>query len=373
MKIGIDTFGCEHGRSGIGMYLLSLLANLPDSSGILYELFGSEIDRYTYTAQTDRFLYTGVPVADSFAAEWIWHLFSAGSFSLKQKYSAVLFAGGVKYLPFRFKVPGIVVVNDIISELPELTSNPVFARYIRFCLSRCTKIIAGSQYIKNDLVSLSVPEDRIEVVYNGIDHSLFYPRTELYNDVVTIKPFAIKRPYLIYASRLQGPAKKHVELIRAFSAFKKATGLPHRLVLAGESGAYSDMVQKESIQSEYASDIFLTGFFPHDSLPELYANADACIFPSVCEGVGLPVIEAMACGIPVACAKFGALPEIAGKYAVYFTPDNIEETASVLKKIVTDKDLRSGLIAGGIEWTKKFDWEKTARETYEIIRKIAGQ
>ena len=218
-----------------------------------------------------------------------------------------------------------------------------------------------------------IPEDRIEVVYNGIDHSLFYPRTELYTDVVTIKPFAIKRPYLIYASRLQGPAKKHVELIRAFSAFKKATGLPHRLVLAGESGAYSDMVQKESIQSEYASDIFLTGFFPHDSLPELYANADACIFPSVCEGVGLPVIEAMACGIPVACAKFGALPEIADKYAVYFTPDNIEETASVLKKIVTDNDLRSNQITSGIECTKKFDWKKTARETYEIIRKIVAQ
>ena len=89
--------------------------------------------------------------------------------------------------------------------------------------------------------------------------------------------------------------------------------------------------------------------------------------PSTSEGAGLPVLEAMACGVPVACAKSGALPEIAGSHALFFNPDDLNETADAIEKIISDKDLRKKLLSGGIEWTKRFSWEKTALRTLEVL------
>lgn len=368
MLVGIDAFGCDHGRSGLGLYLLSLISSLPKSDSVTYELFGSEIDRYTYTSSLEKISFTGVSVPDSVVFESLWHTFKASSFLTRRNYDVAFFAAGGRFLPASFPVPGVAAVNDVISEMPDYKSSFFYRHKIKSRLSRCKKIITASQFIKKDLVSMSIESSNIEVIHNGINHSLFYPRTVLNNDVVNISPFAIKRPYIIYASKLQGSSKKHLELIKAFSLFKKNTGLPHRLVLAGGSGGYSEAVHKETASSEYSSDIFLTGFFPHESLPELYSCADACIIPSVSEGAGLPVLEAMACGIPVACAKAGALPEIAGSNALFFNPNDINETAKTIEAIVSDTNLRSNLISGGITWAKRFSWEKTAQRTLEVLQ-----
>lgn len=370
MLIGIDTFGGDHGRSGIGLYLLSLLSRLPKVDSISYELFGSEIDRYNFTS-SNNFSFTGISIPDSVLVEFMWHLTRASAFTAKRGYDVTLYTAGGRFLPTSFKVPGVAVVNDVLSELPNFQKNSFIAKKIKKGFMNCTKIIVASQYIKKDLVSMSIKPDKIEVIHNGIDHSLFYPRTELTGDVVEIKPFAIKRPYFIYAAKMQGPAKKHVELIKAFSIFKKKTGLPHRLILAGAAGPYSDIVHKEVMDCEYASDIFLTGFFPHENLPELYSCADACIVPSVGEGVGMPVLEAMAAGVPVACAKAGALPEIAGSNALFFSPDNVDSMAEAMETIILDKVLRERLFTDGIEWAKRFSWEKTATKTLEVLCQAA--
>ena len=81
----------------------------------------------------------------------------------------------------------------------------------------------------------------------------------------------------------------------------------------------------------------------------------------------MPILEAMACGIPVACSKEGALPEIAGSHALYFDPDNVEESATALERIVTDKELRIKLVEGGLDWTRRFSWERTATRTLEVL------
>ena len=104
----------------------------------------------------------------------------------------------------------------------------------------------------------------------------------------------------------------------------------------------------------------------------LFAGSEALIFPAENEGVGLPVLEAMATGVPVACASSGALPEIAGDAALFFNPDNITEFASVLERVAEDKLLRAGMIQKGIERAKDFNWENTVAETVEIAKKIIG-
>lgn len=371
MKFGIDTFGCDHGKSGLGSYLLSFVKNLPTNSSHSFELFGEELDRYSFTSEVSNFQYTGMSMPDSITAARLWHIFRINNFLKKQKYNAVLYSAASNVIPFNFSTPGVAVINDLLSDQLLNNHDTKYFFLLKKGLKNVQKIIAASQCIKKKLVALGLDSNKIEVIHNGIDHSLFYPQSQINSDTVVIKPFAIKRPYFIYASRINGLEKKHYELVQAFSIFKKKTGLPHRLVFAGSDGKDSNIVHKIVESSEYASDIFLTGYFPHNSLPDLYSAADACIFPSVSEGVGLPVLEAMACGIPVACSRAGALTEIAGDNASYFDSENINEIAECMEQIVKDEKMRNKMITDGLNWVKRFSWEKTVAKTIEVLESVS--
>ena len=372
MKVGIDTFGCNHGKSGIGSYLDSLTENLHNDEEFEFELFGAEIDRYTFGANNG-FKYAAVALPDSRKIKRIWHYTCVNFFAKKRKYDVVLYPAGAHYIPLFCNVPGVAVVNDVVSEV--YASEIISSKALRLLvgLKNASRIIVASQFIRKDLEKLGINEDKIIVIHNGIDHSEFYPRQMLSQNIIDIKPFAIQRPYFIYPSRLSNATKKHVELIKAFSKFKEKTGLPHRLVLAGSDGDYSSFVRDAVLKSSCSSDIFITGFFPHENFPMLYSGSEGCIFPSINEGVGLPVLEAMATGIPVACSNSGALSEIAGNNAIYFDSDNIDQMAESIEKIACDNELRKKLISGGIEWTKRFSWEKTAKKTIDVLNDVVNQ
>lgn len=383
MKIGIDVFGCDHGQSGLGSYVLFLVKNLPLDKDCTYDLFGPENDRYTFDSGDGRNSYSGIDIPDNAAAETFWHTFKLDAFAAKKKYDAILFPAGLRSIQYAHKIPSVVVIHDIVSETVKKSTNKVTITLRIASLKHFSKIIAPSQFIRKDLTSLKVNPDKIEVIYNGIDHNRFYPRKNLSivadgqiesadatEDIAYIQPFAIKRPYLIYASRLSKPEKKHVELIQAFSIFKEKTGLPHRLVLAGSEDPYAEEIHRIVSASPYSSDILITGYFPSQNFFELYAFSDACLFPSVSEGVGLPIIEAMSSGVPVACAKAGALNEIAGDSALYFDPDDIAGFAVAIEQIATDEKLRAKLIKSGLEWTKRFSWEKTAEKTVDLLKSL---
>lgn len=374
MKIGIDAFGCDHGRSGFGAYIHSLIQNMPNS-GFDIELFGPEFDRYTYTSGIDFISYEGISIADNFLAEKFWHVTHFSSFVRKRKYDVVLFPAAIKVLPLNFSVPSAVLVQDILSETNRNTDDELIDGYLKMRLKKASCIIAASRFIRDDLLNLKIPSSRIRVIHHGIDTSHFYPRKQENEDSVLIHPFSIRRPYILYASRITYPGKSHVELIQAFTLFKEKTGAPHRLVLAGADGVNAEVVHREVLKSSVSSDILLTGYFPSMSLPELYSAADACIFPSSMEGVGLPILEAMACGIPVACSRAGALPEIAGDNALFFDHTNIEDIANAIEKIVripgVDNDeFRNNLITKGLEWVKKYSWKTCAEETIDSLVSI---
>lgn len=374
MKIGIDTFGCDHGRSGIGSYILSLVRNLGNTEAVV-ELFGPELDRYTYSSGLENVSYTGISVADSLLAERVWHVMSLPSFAKKHGYSAVLYPSGTKLLPLKFTVPSVVVIQDILSDVYQNSDDGFINGLLRSQLKRVDRIIAASNYIRDDLITLKIPDEKIQVIYNGIDTNLFFPRVNSNSEAVLIHPFSIRRPYIIYASRVAYPVKRHVELIRGFELFKKKTGAPHRLVLAGADGMNAEMVHREVLNSTVASDILLTGYFPHQNLPELYSASDACIFPSSVEGVGLPVLEAMACGVPVACARAGALPEIAGDAALFFDQNSPEEIADAIGKLIHDgtganDSARNDLVSRGLERVKKFSWSTCAKETLDTVERV---
>lgn len=368
MKIGIDAFGCNHGRSGIGSYIFSLVKNIPKTKHE-FQLFGPELDKYTYTSDIDYIDFEGVDIADTEFAEKFWHFKSLNSFIKKQKYDALIYPAGTALLPPVFSVPSVPIVQNLLSEDKNL-----FTQFgIKRLLKSASGIISPSQFIKNDLIALGIPESNIRVIYNGIDEGLFKPADNDSGETVLIQPFAIRRPYIIYASRLSGLKKHHIELIKAFSIFKRKNGTAHRLVIAGAGGDTAEAVHKAVIESGFSSDILLTGHFPHENLPQLYAAADLCVFPSAAEGVGLPVIEAMACGIPAACAEAGALPEIAGEAAVYFNPKDPEDIAGKIAKLINTADnstYRTEIIQKGLKWIEQYNWKTTAEQTVEYLSSI---
>ncbi|MBQ0051479.1 MAG: glycosyltransferase family 4 protein [Treponema sp.] len=368
MKIGIDTFGCDHGRSGIGSYFSSLVQNFNNNDEVEFELFGAEIDRYTY-ARDNNLSFESILLPDSPKAEKFWHHFLCNRFARKRKYDVMLFPASSTALPSHFGVPSVAVVNDIVSNL---FASKTFSERLRLkrSLKKVNKIIAASQYIKKDLKRIGIKPEKIVVIHNGINHSMFYQVDLLNNDYIEINPFSIRRPYFIYSSTMSSSLKHHCDLIKAFELFKDKTGLPHRLVLAGGAGAATEDVKRTALESKYASDIFLTGYFPHETFPALYSGSEACVFPSEIEGVGLPVLEAMASGIPVACSNGGALTEVAGDKAILFNSENLNEIADAMEKICTDKKFRKSMIEQGVDWAKRFSWEKTAQETLEVLKSV---
>lgn len=361
MKIGIDTFGCDP-KSGLGSYLLYFISNIPQIENCSIELFGFELDRYTYT-ENKSFNYISVNIKKNEKALLKWHKRSFQKFVKKNAYDVVLFPAADVLMPLQFNnYTGVAIINGIVSSSLK-GAGGAKVRQIKKGLHRVQKIVAATEVIQNDLVKMGIDYKKIKVIPNGIDHKSFYPMNDLIDDIVDVKPFAIKRPYFIYGSRLSGADKKHIELIKAFNLFKKNTGFPHRLVLAGSDGEFAKSIHDEAYNSEFASDIFLTGYFPHESFPKLNAGAEACVFPSINEGTGLSVMEAMACGVPVICSDKGALKEVGGDVPLYFDSDNIEDIASKMIEIVENKTLREEKISEGIERTSKYNWEQTAAQT----------
>ncbi len=365
MKIGIDTFGCEHGKSGLGSYLLNFISNIPDDTNNEIELFGSEIDRYTYS-QKKKFSYVSVNVSDNIESEKIWHHVRFSKFVKKQKYDVVIIPAVERVFPRKVNKKAVIILNTVLSSV--LTECDRFERKrLIKALEKSGMIIAGSEFIRKDLVTNGIDKKKIKVVYAGIDSRIFFPILNFDSDVVQVKPFSFKRPYFIFCSKISGEEKRHIELIKAFTLFKERTNLPHRLILAGTESDYAEKVHKEAFESSAASDIFFTGFFPMESLPALYSGADACVFPAENEGLGLPVLESMGCGIPVLCARSGALPEIGGGTPLYFDSSNIDEIATNLEKIVTDNSLREKMITSGLEHVKKFTWSECVNQIMNII------
>ncbi|MGP1455695.1 MAG: glycosyltransferase family 4 protein [Treponema sp.] len=375
MKIGIDTFGCDHGRSGIGSYILSLAHNMPQTEHTI-EFFGPELDKYTYISGLEGISYTGISINDSQFAENLWHIRSFNAFATKRKYDMVLFPAGLTALPLRCKVPAVAVMQSSIEDtLP--SSHPALSLLLaKLRLASVKGIICPTKYIKNSLLSVGILEAKIKVIPNGIDTSLFYPHTKQHTTPLHIQPFAIQQPYIIYASRISHPAKCHIELITAFALFKQKTKAPHRLVIAGAPGKGAEYIHHAVLNSPVCTDILLTGYFPHQHLPQLYAAAELCIFPSTAEGVGLSVIEAMACGIPTACAHAGALPEIAGPCTYYFDPQNPQEIAQAIENLIKDplhknSDRRKKIINKGIAWVTKYRWQDTTQQTLTYITALS--
>ena len=374
MKIGIDTFACDGGQSAVGAYLMHLLKRIPPS-GANFELFGWEYDRFAYSEAAPDMEFTPQGLISGRYANSLWHVLKYPKFAQSRDWDACFFPAAHKRLPIESPCPAIGVVHDMAPwwERKSLEHLKMIIRILLpSALRRLDHIIAVSQWVKQELIDITgIKENRIDVVPNGIDMEAFYPRPRGEESVLLIQPFSFRRPYVLYASRIEHPVKNHIRLIEAFGIFKERTKYPHRLVLAGADSRGAEKVKEAAAFSSYRNDIFFTGHFPTQSLPELYSGADIVVIPSLYEGFGMGVLEAMASGVPVACARAASLPETAEHAALYFNPFNAEDMADRMVNLTTNRDIHRECRRLGLEQAQKFSWDTCVKRTLEIIYDMA--
>lgn len=222
-------------------------------------------------------------------------------------------------------------------------------------------VITSSDSSRRDLIQqLEVPAGRITAVPLGIDSSRFHP--------VATAQAGVARPYVMSLAG-SDPTKNIVNLVRAFAAMPEPLRRIYDLVLVGDVSKREDVcaaIEHEGI----ASQTRLAGIVPDDALIRLYQGATVFVFPSLYEGFGLPVLEAMACGCPVVCSNTSSLPEVAGDAAVLVDPRNVEHISAQLAHVLASPLARADMKERGRARALDFPWERTARETIEVYRRV---
>ncbi len=267
----------------------------------------------------------------------------------------------------------IVTVHDLGAEYLPKTHQLKQRLYLNlmthYQLKSATHLIAVSEATKTDLIKrISIPKEKISVVYEGYNQQLFQP---VKNDALnnTLKEYdLVFEQYFLFVGTIQ-PRKNLARLIKAYAqALANNNQLP-LLALAGGKGWLSDEIYTLPKKLDIENHVRFLGYIPDEDLPALYSGAKAFLFPSLFEGFGLPIIEAMAVGCPVVTSNLSSMPEVAGDAAILVDPYSVPDICQGIQQIASEEK-QAALVKAGFAQVKKFSWEKCARETLEILIKF---
>lgn len=285
--------------------------------------------------------------------------------------------GAFHLLPPSRRARRLVTVFDLTGlTRPEThtgASNRVHLRLLRHATKNADGIIAISQSCKRDLVEFfGVPEDRIDVVYGGVYLDEFEGPLDEETWRAVMRRLGIVRDYFIHLGTLE-PRKNIPRLLRAYARLKDRLDEPPQLVLAGKPGwKYEDIF--ESIAGmKLERDVVHTGYLDRRDAVLLLKGAFACVYPSLYEGFGLPVLEAMAAGTPVLTSNVSSLPEVAGDAGLLVDPEDEEQIEAGLAALVEDREGALERAHAGKDRARLFTWEKSAETLAGVYRKISSE
>lgn len=269
----------------------------------------------------------------------------------------------------RFSQNQIITVHDLIS-IHNPKQHPLQTFYFKYILPGILKnakaIVTVSEHTKKDLIKYySISQEKIWVIYNGIDHSLFKPINQLKS----------KQPYLLMPG-VTYPHKNAEVLFKAFAQIQASQNETYKylkLILTGQPNPYYEGLKKLAHSLEIHPQVEFLEYVSKGKLVELYQNAQATILPSLYEGFGLTPVEAMACGCPVICSNTGSLPEVAGEGALYFSPNSTSELARCIESILDNPILRSNLLQKGYQISAKYHWEYSAHTLMKLIENLMNK
>jgi glycosyltransferase involved in cell wall biosynthesis len=273
--------------------------------------------------------------------------------------------------PVAGRIPALLTVHDLsFVHYPE-TFPPSLVRYLNrvvpWSIKRASHILADSKSTRLDLLRIwDVPAEKVSVLYSGV-HPRFHPvRDESQQAEVRARYGLGNTPYILAVGTIQ-PRKNYALLISAFSRI--AGDLPHNLVIAGGKGWLYEAILDQVNNLPNKERVRFPGFVADADLPALYSAADLFVFPSLYEGFGLPLLEAMACGVPVLSSNASSLPEVVdenGEAAVLLPPEDEIAWSHAMHRLLTDQDRRERMIKAGLHHARTFSWQTAAQRLLEL-------
>ena len=269
----------------------------------------------------------------------------------------------------------VVTVHDVIPLILPQTFTPRHRAIVRLALARVRRkadlIIVPSQAVERDVVErLGVREDRVTIVAHGCEPR-FQPTADETAFCAAAARYGLPPRYVLAVGTLE-PRKNLTTLLRAFARLRDtaAGNPPPGLVLAGARGWLDSPIYKTVRSLGLEEVVRVPGFIDDDDLPAVYRGAEMLVFPSLYEGFGLPVLEAMACGVPVVASNSSALPEVAGGAALLVDPHDVDALAVAIGRVLRDDALRERLRLAGIARAGQFSWEAAARRTLDAYASL---
>jgi len=286
---------------------------------------------------------------------------------------------GVKLLHATFTPPPLCPVDYVFTMHGAVTfKHPHFYppavvwrlnALLRRGLQKAKLTVCVSEFVRQETMEFfGLPEDRLMTIHHGVSEE-FQPIDAAAAALQVRQQLGLEKPYFLYVGKLH-ENKNIVRLIEAFHQFIGETRSEVVLALAGRQVWGGEGIMETMVRLGLTQQVRLLGHQPQAALPALYNAATALVFPTLWEGFGLPVIEAMACGTPVITSNLACLPEVAGGAALLVNPLSTSELAEAMHRVWSRADERQRLRAAGLERARAFDWKHTARATLEAYRRV---
>jgi len=371
LRIGIDGRYVQDHFPGIGRYTYNLIKGLlkvsPEGDFIVFhnpQLLNTRYDLDELGRYPNVQL---VPV-------------DVPTFSLKEQYRLPLLAKRFAlellhspyYIkPYRLPCPSVVTFYDVIpllypQYLPSWWARPLFKLTARLALASAAGVIAVSQSARDDLLSFfSLPKRKVWATPLAVDRRFKQLREELIADLR--QRYQLPPKYILHVG-INKPHKNLLHLLEVFGGLNTEA----KLVLAGREDARYPEARQTAERLGLGKRVLFLGDVADDDLPPLYNGAALFVFPSLYEGFGLPVLEAMACGTPVVCSNTSSLPEIVGDAAIMLDPLDREAWVATMTEVLEREALRKDMREEGLQRAKMFSWEETARKTWGVYRDVLG-
>ncbi|MFH1846633.1 MAG: glycosyltransferase family 1 protein [Candidatus Omnitrophota bacterium] len=377
MRIGINARYLQNTRTGIARYVYSLLANLKKvDAGNEYVLFLGGSRLVLDDIESLGFLndVSKMPTTNQIL-KIVWQHFYVPK---RIKDLAIdVFHEPTFIAPYFKRCPTVVTIHDLAYKfLPDcytLRNRLYLDLLMKKSINTSDKVIVISENTKKDvLLNFDIKEQKVEVLPLSVDES-FYPIADRKEEqLASVKSkYGITQDFILTVS-LISPRKNLVNLIRAFAKLKKMKASLHQLVIVGKKGWLFKKIFEEVVACGYEKDIIFCDFVSHEDLVKLYNAAEVFVYPSLYEGFGLPLLEAMACDCPVVASNISSIPEVCADAAILFDPHNFVEIANAIGQVLTESSLKKSLIEKGRIRAAFFSWRKTAEGTAKVYNSLVS-